>query len=160
MNIAGMTKKERYDYAHTCLNGLVDSEGGGAIDQIALMATVCSLVKSLQPHAYWVGFYRNMGDGILMVGPYQGTPGCLQIQFGKGVCGTAALTEKTVIVPDVHAFPGHIACDAASRSEIVLPVFDCRGKLIAVLDLDSTEPEAFDQVDEHGLCALLAVFKR
>ena len=91
-----------------------------------------------------------------MVGPYQGTLGCLRIAFGRGVCGAAAATRQTQVVPDVHAFPGHIACDSRSASEIVVPVFDAAGALIAVLDVDATEPAAFDDVDAEALERLMA----
>jgi L-methionine (R)-S-oxide reductase len=91
----------------------------------------------------------------LVVGPYQGTLGCLRIAFGRGVCGAAAETGQTQLVEDVHAFPGHIACDSRSESEIVVPVFDASGKLLAVFDVDSDKPAAFDAVDQHGLEAIL-----
>jgi GAF domain-containing protein len=97
---------------------------------------------------------------LLRVGPYQGTLGCQEIRFGRGVCGTAAAVRRTVIVPDVHAFPGHIACDARSRSEIVVPVFDAQGALIAVLDIDSPVPDAFGDQDQAGLERLVAWFSR
>jgi len=160
IDLSAMSKKERYDFALACLEGIVREEGSRNVDDIALMATICSLVKALQPHAYWVGFYRLVKPGLLVVGPYQGTLGCLEIEFGRGVCGMAAAERRTIIVLDVERFPGHIACDASSRSEIVLPVFDGKGSLTGVLDLDSSEPGAFDEIDEHGLCALLAVLKR
>lgn len=155
-----MTKVQRYEFALACLEGMVREEGTPHIDDIALMATICSLVKALQPHAYWVGFYRLVADGVLVVGPYQGTPGCLEIRIGRGVCGAAALERRTIIVGDVENYPGHISCDAASRSEIVLPVFDALGNLTAVLDIDSSELNAFDEIDEYWLSTLLAVFKR
>jgi L-methionine (R)-S-oxide reductase len=105
-------------------------------------------------HAFahlWTGFYRVVGPGLLRVGPYQGTLGCLEIAFGRGVCGTAAEERRTIIVPDVSRFPGHITCDPRSRSEIVVPVFDRAGSLIAVLDIDSAKRAAFDQQDADGL---------
>jgi GAF domain-containing protein len=116
----------------------------------------CMLRQAMGPRFFWVGFYVvDPGKPEeLVVGPYQGTLGCLRIAFGRGVCGTAAAERRTVRVPDVHAFPGHIACDAASRSEIVVPVFDGEGALAAVLDVDSTEPDAFDAVDQAGLEAI------
>jgi len=120
----------------------------------------CMLSHAFRPRFFWTGFYvvdPHQPDQ-LVVGPYQGTLGCLRIPIGRGVCGTAAARRQTVLVPDVHAFPGHIACDAASRSEVVVPVFDARGALAAVLDVDSTEPDAFDAVDVAGLeaiCGLL-----
>ncbi len=128
----------------------------GVDDDVAKMATVSCLVH----HAFgnlWTGFYRVVQpDTLLRVGPYQGTLGCLDIRFGKGVCGTAAAERRTVIVPDVEQFPGHIACDGRSRSEIVVPVFDRAGTLIAVFDVDSTELAAYDEADRDGLERLLA----
>jgi GAF domain-containing protein len=96
----------------------------------------------------------------MIVGPYQGSLGCLEIMFGRGVCGTAAAERRTVIVPDVHDFPGHITCDPRSRSEIVVPVFDAAGAIIAVLDIDSSVPAAFGEADRAGLEALVAWFAR
>jgi GAF domain-containing protein len=126
-------------------------------DMVARMATVSSMLGSSFETFFWTGFYvvdAAKGDE-LVVGPYQGTLGCLRIPFGRGVCGTAARLGRTVIVPDVDAFPGHIACDSRSRSEIVVPVFNARGELIAVLDVDSAELSAFDQVDQTGLEAIV-----
>ena len=116
----------------------------------------CMIKQAMGPRFFWVGFYVVDPDASqqLVVGPYQGTLGCLRIAFGRGVCGTAAAERRTVLVPDVHAFPGHIACDAASRSEIVVPVFAAGGALAAVLDVDSTEPDAFDAADQAGLEAI------
>jgi len=129
-------------------------------DIIAGMATTSALLH----HAFgylWTGFYRVVEPGaMLRVGPYQGSLGCQDIAFGRGVCGTAAADRRTVVVPDVHTFPGHIACDARSRSEIVVPVFDSTGALIAVLDIDSAEPNAFGDADQRGLEQLMAWFGR
>lgn len=129
----------------------------GITDPIAGMATMSALLHHGFGHL-WTGFYRVVRPDLLLVGPYQGTLGCLEIPFGKGVCGTAAQERRTVIVPDVHAFPGHITCDARSRSEIVVPVFDPRGQLIAVLDIDSDKPEAFDDEDREHLERLMTWF--
>jgi L-methionine (R)-S-oxide reductase len=126
----------------------------------ARYATAVSLlVQGFAPRFFWTGFYVVDPDrpSELVVGPYQGTLGCLRIAFGRGVCGAAAATGQTQLVPDVHAFPGHIACDSRSNSEIVVPVFTADGTLAAVLDVDSTEPDAFDAVDQAGLEALCAV---
>ena len=119
----------------------------------------CLLSQRFRPRFFWTGFYVVDPEkpGELVVGPYQGTLGCLRIPFGKGVCGAAAARGETVIVPDVHAFPGHIACDAASNSEIVVPVFDGAGALAAVLDVDSTAFNAFDETDKAGLEAICAI---
>jgi GAF domain-containing protein len=130
----------------------------GEANLTARMATVSSMLASSFDHYFWTGFYvvDPHKPRELVVGPYQGTLGCLRIAFGRGVCGAAAESGKTQIVEDVHAFPGHIACDARSRSEIVVPVFDASGALIAVFDVDATEPAAFDQVDAAGLERILA----
>ena len=115
--------------------------------------TVSLLVSAFGGRFFWCGFYEvdPLKPNELVVGPYQGTLGCLRIAFGKGVCGAAAQKRETIVVPDVHAFPGHIACDTRSNSEIVVPVFDPAGTLIAVLDVDSTEFAAFDEIDQAGL---------
>lgn len=132
----------------------------GSTDAIAGMATTATLLHHAFGHL-WTGFYRVVEPGrLLRVGPYQGSLGCQEIAFGRGVCGTAAAERRTVVVPDVHAFPGHIACDARSRSEIVVPVFDGAGALLAVLDIDSPEPAAFGDADVHGLEQLVAWFTR
>jgi len=133
----------------------------GEPNRIARMATVASMLADAFEPFFWTGFYVVDPDRAdeLVVGPYQGTLGCLRIAFGRGVCGAAARTGQTRIVEDVHAFPGHIACDARSRSEIVVPVFDGSGVLIAVFDVDATETSAFDAVDAEALERLLrAVF--
>jgi L-methionine (R)-S-oxide reductase len=124
----------------------------------ARMATVASMLAASFDHYFWTGFYvvdPTKGDE-LVVGPYQGTLGCLRIAFGRGVCGAAAVTGQTQLVADVHAFPGHIACDSRSQSELVVPVFDSGGALIAVFDIDSDRPAAFDGVDAAGVEAILA----
>lgn len=146
--------------AYAELLGHIDAVLEGIDDEIAEMATVSALVH----HAFgflWTGFYRVVVPQRLMrVGPYQGTLGCLEIAFGRGVCGTAAAERRTVIVPDVEAFPGHIACDGRSRSEIVLPVMNARRDLIAVFDVDSEHVGTFDAADAAGLGAILARFER
>ncbi|MDE2355384.1 MAG: GAF domain-containing protein [Alphaproteobacteria bacterium] len=129
----------------------------GEPDAVARMASVASMLAQAFPAFFWTGFYRvdPAKPDELVVGPYQGTLGCLRIAFGRGVCGAAAARREIMIVPDVDAFPGHIACDSRSRSEIVLPVFDGAGGLLAVLDVDSTQLAAFDAVDAEGLAAIL-----
>lgn len=130
----------------------------GSNDAIAGMATTSALLHHAFGHL-WTGFYRVVEPGrLLRVGPYQGSLGCLDITFGRGVCGSAAAEGRTVIVPDVHAFAGHITCDPRSRSEIVVPVFDAQGALLAVLDIDSDVPDAFGEADREGLEALVAWF--
>ena len=130
----------------------------GEPDRVARMATVASMLNDAFDHFFWTGFYvvdPIKGDE-LVVGPYQGTLGCLRIRFGRGVCGAAAAERRTVIVPDVHAFPGHIACDAASRSELVVPIV-AEDRLFGVLDLDSPSPARFDAEDAYGCEALAAL---
>jgi L-methionine (R)-S-oxide reductase len=122
----------------------------GIDDDIAGMATMAALLHHSFAHL-WTGFYRVVGPGLLRVGPYQGTVGCLEIEFGRGVCGTAAAERRTIVVADVERFAGHITCDPRSKSEIVVPVYDRGGALIAVLDVDSTRRAAFDQQDAAGL---------
>ena len=118
----------------------------------------CILREAFGERFYWTGFYvvDPLKPTELVVGPYQGTLGCLRIPFGRGVCGAAAQSGETQRVEDVHAFPGHIACDSASNSEIVVPVCDADGKLAAVLDIDSTQAGAFDAIDQAGLEAICA----
>jgi GAF domain-containing protein len=136
----------------------IDLVLAGVNDPIAEMATVSALVH----HAFgnlWTGFYRVVEKGrLLRVGPYQGTLGCLEIAFGRGVCGTAAAEGRTVVVENVDQFPGHIACDSKSRSEIVVPVWDRQGELTAVFDVDSDRIGAFDRRDSDGLERILARF--
>ena len=126
-------------------------------DPIAAMASFVAVVHGRLDYVSWTGFYRVVEPRLLRVGPYQGPVGCLEIPFGQGVCGAAAHGERSLIVEDVHAFDGHIACDPDARSEIVVPVFDSRGSLAAVLDLDSTAPAAFDDSDRQGLERLAAL---
>lgn len=119
-------------------------------DRIANLANASALLFSMLPQLNWAGFYL-LKEGELVVGPFQGKPACVRIAVGKGVCGTAALQRKTIIVADVHQFPGHIACDAASNSEIVVPIIGTAGELLGVLDLDSPVTERFDAEDQQGL---------
>ncbi len=129
----------------------------GEINFVARLATVAAMLAQAFEHYFWTGFYLVDPDrpGELVVGPYQGTLGCLRIPFGRGVCGVAAATGRTQLVADVHAFPGHIACDSRSASEVVVPVFDRDRRLIAVFDVDSATPSAFDEIDRVGLEAIL-----
>lgn len=139
------------------LLGALDALTADEPDAIANMANAAALVWQYLPDLNWAGFYRMVG-GELVLGPFQGKAACIRIPLGKGVCGTAAATRETQLVEDVHAFPGHIACDAASRSELVVPIVH-DGRLIGVLDLDSPEPTRFDAEDAAGceaLCARLA----
>ncbi len=132
----------------------------GETDEVALEATLACLLWHTLPQATWCGFYRRIGESLLAVGPYQGGMGCLRIPFERGVCGACARTGTPQLVPDVHAFPGHIACDEATRSELVLPARDGGGRLIAVLDLDCSHPEGFGEGEADRLQGLLdRVFK-
>jgi L-methionine (R)-S-oxide reductase len=153
-----MLKSELYREAEAEIRAILHDEGGDGLDAIAVMATINSVLANKFESFFWTGFYRVDGRR-LVVGPYIGTVGCLLIPFGKGVCGAAAERRETVIVPDVHQFPGHIACDSRSRSEIVVPVFDAAGELMAVLDVDSTELATFDEEDRVGLERICGVFK-
>jgi len=146
--------------AYAELDAQISAVLEGIDDPIAAMSTVSAMLHHGLGHL-WTGFYRVVEPGkLLRVGPYQGTLGCLEIAFGKGVCGTAAAEGRTVIVDDVAAFAGHISCDARSQSEIVVPVFGRTGELIAVLDIDSDQISAFTDEDRIGLEAMMAWFGR
>ncbi len=147
-------KVEIYKQCLAKLTGLLDGEE----DEIVKMASITSVLHQSFEDFYWTGFYRMIG-GELVIGPYQGTPACLRIALGRGVCGTAAETGATQVVPDVHDFPGHIACDAASVSEIVIPV-KSGDEIIAVLDIDSTSKNSFDEIDADQLEQIIACFFR
>ncbi len=143
----------RADYAELAktLGALTEGE----TDQVALMATVVCELHHADDRFDWTGFYRVVSEGLLKIGPYQGGHGCLVIPFDRGVCGAAARTGEVQLVAEVDAFPGHIACASSTRSEIVLPVQDVSGRLIGVLDIDSDQPDAFDEADAEGLGAIL-----
>lgn len=147
------------DYAATARTIAALTEG--ETDPIALMATVACELHHADDRFDWTGFYRVTAPGMLRIGPYQGGHGCLAIPFSRGVCGAAARSGAVQVIDDVAAFPGHIACAASTRSEIVLPVRDAAGALIAVLDIDSDRPAAFTANDAAGLAAILGqVFGR
>jgi L-methionine (R)-S-oxide reductase len=150
-------KRQAYGECYDAIAAVWRDEGGAALDEIALMATINSVLANRFDHYFWTGFYRVCGDRLI-VGPYIGSVGCLQIEFGRGVCGTAAAQRTTLIVPDVNQFPGHIACDPHSKSEIVVPVFGGDGALIAVLDVDSERLNAFDEEDARGLERIVGLF--
>ena len=135
------------------LLGALDALTAGEPDGIANMANAAALIAQYLPDLNWSGFYRLVA-GELVLGPFQGKAACIRIPLGKGVCGTAAAERRTQLVADVHAFPGHIACDAASRSELVVPIVR-DGALIGVLDLDSPSPARFDEEDARGCEALM-----
>lgn len=133
----------------------------GETDAVALMATVACEIHNHHPFADWTGFYRVVAPELLKIGPYQGGHGCLVIPFSRGVCGASARSGKVLNVPDVDAFPDHIACASSTRSELVLPVWNGTGKLLGVLDIDSDTPAAFTAEDEAWLVPLLAqVFEK
>jgi L-methionine (R)-S-oxide reductase len=133
----------------------IDAITAGESDPIANMANVAALIWEHVPDLNWAGFYRNIG-GELVLGPFQGKAACIRIPFEKGVCGAAARSRQTQLVEDVHAFPGHIACDAASRSELVIPLVS-DGETVAVIDLDSPVPARFDGEDAKGLEAIASL---
>lgn len=156
LDVRSLTKAEAYAELAQHIEAVLD----GMTDEIAAMATMSCLLHHGFGHL-WTGFYRVVEPGrLLRVGPYQGTLGCLEIAFGKGVCGTAAAERRTVVVPDVEQFPGHIACDGRSRSEIVVPVHGPDGALIAVLDIDSEHLATFDEEDGVALERLMGWFRR
>ena len=144
----GIAKPALYADLLAAADGLTADESDG----VANMANVAALLWEFLPQVNWTGFYRVVA-GELVLGPFAGRPACIRIAFGQGVCGAAAASGQTQLVPDVHAFPGHIACDAASRSELVAPVVR-DGKVIAVIDLDSPEVARFDEEDAAGIEAL------
>lgn len=151
--MTGEEKRARYEELRKEINAVIDGE----TSRTARFATAaCLLSEAFKPRYFWTGFYEvdPQKDNELVVGPYQGTMGCLRIPFGKGVCGAAAATLKTQLVEDVHAFEGHIACDVRTNSEIVVPVLDADGRLAAVLDVDSEAHAAFDEIDQQGLEAI------
>jgi L-methionine (R)-S-oxide reductase len=139
------TREENYELVIRQLRSLIEGE----TNFIANLANAAALLNHFLQEINWVGFYLTEGDELVL-GPFQGLPACVRIPFGKGVCGTAAKNKKTIIVPDVHLFPGHIACDAASQSEIVVPMMK-DGNVIGVLDIDSPIKNRFDEIDQQYL---------
>lgn len=152
----GQQKTATYEQAIQEIEATLEGE----TDLLAAMVTVVSLLHQAFDSYFWTGFYRRVGPDRLLVGPYQGTLGCLHISFDRGVCGACARGQQTIIVPDVHQFPGHIACDPNSKSEIVVPVFDKAGALIAVFDVDSDQYDAFDEIDQRYLEQILSRLAR
>ena len=138
----------------------IEATLAGETDLLAAMVTVISLLHHTFDSYFWTGFYRRAGPDRLLIGPYQGTLGCLSITFDRGVCGACARNQQTIIVPDVHQFPGHIACDPNSKCEIVVPVFNQAKELIAVLDVDSDQYDAFDEVDRDYLERIASLLAR
>ena len=152
--IEAADKETLYNDLAAALEALVSGE----TDAIANMANAAALIWESLPDINWVGFYRNIG-GVLVLGPFQGRPACIRIPFGQGVCGVAAETREVQLVEDVHAFPGHIACDSASNSEIVVPIIR-DGELVAVLDIDSPNHARFDEDDRAGCVRLGELLSR
>lgn len=146
------TKEENYELVKKQLQALLHGE----TNQIANLSNASALLNQFLDRINWVGFYLMENDNELVLGPFQGLPACVRIPVGKGVCGTAAKLRETIRVEDVHQFPGHIACDAASQSEIVVPLMK-EGKLIGVLDIDSPEKNRFDEMDQEKLEELVKV---
>ena len=145
-------RRERYAEVQAGIEALLSGED----DWIAALATVCCELHHAFARFDWTGFYRAVSDELLVIGPYQGGHGCLRIDFERGVCGTAARTRQTQLVADVAAFPGHIACSTTTRSELVVPLLTPSGRLLGVLDVDSDDPAAFDELDCEQLEALCA----
>lgn len=141
---------------YTKLSQTLRSLCQGETDSVALMATIACELHHAHPVSDWTGFYRVTAPETLKIGPYQGGHGCLVIPFSRGVCGAAARTGQSQLVPDVDAFPGHIACASSTRSELVLPIWNGAGQLLAVLDLDSNTPDAFTATDVSELTNLMA----
>jgi GAF domain-containing protein len=141
---------------YTDLAATIKALTEGETDTVALMATVACEVHHSDERFDWTGFYRVTAPELLKIGPYQGGHGCLVIPFARGVCGAAARTGQVQLVPDVEAFPGHIACSSSTRSELVLPVFNGAGRLLGVFDIDSDQPDAFTEADAQALQSILA----
>jgi GAF domain-containing protein len=154
-NLTDLTKKELYGGLAAQLRALIEGE----TDPVANMANCASLIFNSVPRLNWAGFYLLKG-GELVLGPFQGQPACVRIEIGRGVCGTAAEKRTTLRIADVTKFPDHIACDSASRSEIVVPLVTDDSHLIGVLDVDSRELDRFDAEDEAGLRAIAGIISR
>jgi len=153
----GGLDRQRKIAAYEQVSQAIEATLEGETDLLAAMATVVCLLHHAFDTYFWTGFYRRMGPERLLVGPYQGTLGCLEITFDRGVCGACARSGQTVIVPDVHQFPGHIACDSRSQSEIVIPLRDASGAVVGVLDVDSDKPDSFNEVDREELEPIVAM---
>lgn len=151
-SLRALPKAALYEELHRQARGLLDGER----DPIANAANLAALLYWTLPDLNWAGFYFLKQPDLLVLGPFHGKPACVRIPVGRGVCGTAVATGTVQIVPDVHAFPGHIACDAASRSELVLPLI-AAGRRLGVVDLDSPLPNRFDEADAEGCAALMAL---
>jgi GAF domain-containing protein len=154
-DLRSLPKPALYDELEASLRGLL----AGEPNLVACAANMSSLLYWSLPDLNWVGFYLlDAASGDLLVGPFHGKPACVRIPLNKGVCGAAATERRTLVVPDVHVFPGHIACDSASNSEVVVPIVLADGRLLGVLDLDSPRLQRFDDEDARGLERLVRVF--
>jgi GAF domain-containing protein len=147
-----MTRAAQYEETLGVIRAILEDEP----DWVAAMATTACELHNAFDHYHWTGFYRVVSDDLLVIGPYQGGHGCLRIEFSRGVCGAAARSRTTQLVPDVTQFPDHIACSTTTRSEIVVPITTPAGDLLAVLDVDSDQPDAFDDIDRSHLETLCA----
>jgi GAF domain-containing protein len=154
LDVRDLPKREAWAQLEAQIVALLDG-----LDDVAAMATISCVVHHGFGHL-WTGFYRVVSPGLLRVGPYQGTLGCAEIPFGKGVCGTAAAERRTVIVPDVATFASHITCDSRAKSEIVVPVYDARGEVSGVLDVDSAALDTFDETDAAAMERIVRWFRR
>jgi L-methionine (R)-S-oxide reductase len=149
-----MTRQQQYDQLFKTLDSLFEGE----TDPVSLMATItCELYQTFEQF-HWVGFYRNVGQETLKIGPYQGAHGCLTIPFTRGLCGRCAREKKVLNIPDVTQEPDHIACSATTKSEIVIPITDHNDQILAILDIDSNSPAAFDEIDETNLMQINKYF--
>lgn len=148
-------KEGRYTRIQTQLEALLPKTD----DPLSRMASICAVLHHKMDHFFWTGFYLYKNDK-LVVGPYQGPVACQELEKDKGVCWAALNKAAPVLVPDVHAFPGHISCDSRSKSEITLPVFDQEGKIVAIFDVDSEHPASFSEVDKHALMAIMKLIYR
>ncbi len=146
-----MEKEEKYRLLTEQVRSLI----AGETDEVAVMANVCAAIHETMGF-FWTGFYIVKGEELVL-GPFQGSVACMHIPFGRGVCGTAWQRKETVVVPDVEAFPGHIACSSLSRSEIVVPVFNATNEVVAVLDIDSRDLNTFDEIDQKWLEDIVAL---
>ena len=154
-DLRSLPRRMAYEQIRRSADAILD----GVSDEIAAMATFSALIHHSLGFL-WTGFYRVSAPGMLQVGPYQGSLGCIEIRFGRGVCGIAAAEKKTMMIPDVAKFPGHITCDARSQSEIVVPVVNRANEVIAVLDVDADTRDAFSDDDKAGLEEIVMWFKR
>ena len=152
-----MNKKETYELLLKQIAALIEGE---ADNQVGVLANVAAAIHHTFDTFFWTGFYLLNKENTLQLGPFQGTPACYNIPVGKGVCGTAFAERRTLVVPDVEQFAGHIACSSLSRSEIVVPIYNKEGEAVGVLDIDSTQLNAFDDIDaqylEQAMCILAA----